>query len=97
MTKQWENKISLFNRYGSKVFLEHKENNIYYLRGDEEALMAIGVTFDGNLNNIRAIDPSGGPFLCIGYILGDKTVTNIEFIKDKGYKVTLKPLHNETH
>ena len=31
MTKEWENEIPLFNRYGSELYLEYKENNIYYL------------------------------------------------------------------
>ena len=88
--KQWENEIPLFNRYRSKVFLEHKENNIYYLRGDEEALMAIGVTFDGNLNNIRAIDPSGGPYISVGSeIIKGYIIESIESTKE-GFKIKFK-------
>ena len=80
----------MFNRYGSKVFLEHKENNIYYLRGDEEALMAIGVTFDGNLNNIRAIDPSGGPYISVGSeIIKGYIIESIESTKE-GFKIKFK-------
>lgn len=89
--KQWENKIPLFNRYGSKVFLEHKENNIYYLRGDEEALMAVGVTFDGNPDNITAVDPSGGPYISVGSeIIKEYVVESIEFIKGEGFKIKFK-------
>jgi len=90
MTKEWENEIPLFNRYGSKVFLEHKENNIYYLRGDEEALMAVGVTFHYNLNNITAIDPSGGPYISIGSkITEGYVVESIESTKE-GFKIKFK-------
>lgn len=90
MTKQWENEIPLFNRYGSKVYLEHKEGNIYYLRGDEDALMAVGVIFNGSPNNITAIDPSGGPYISVG----SKTtegyiVESIESTKE-GFKIKFK-------
>ena len=90
MTKQWENEIPLFNRYGSKVFLEHKENNIYYLRGDEEALMAVGVTFNGSPNNITAVDPSGGPYMSIGSeIIKGYVIESIESTKE-GFKIKFK-------
>lgn len=89
--KQWENEIPLFNRYGSKVFLEHKENNIYYLRGDEDALMAVGVTFDGNPDNITAVDPSGGPYISVGTeIIKGYIIESIEFIKGEGFKIKFK-------
>lgn len=89
MMKQWENEIPLFNRHGSKVFLEHKENNIYYLRGDEEALMAVGVT--GNPNNITAVDPSGGPYISVGSeIIKGYIIESIEFIKGEGFKIKFK-------
>ena len=90
MTKQWENEIPLFNRYGSKVFLEHKENNIYYLKGDEEALMAVGVTFNGSPNNITAVDPSGGPYMSIGSeIIKGYVIESIESTKE-GFKIKFK-------
>jgi hypothetical protein len=90
MTKQWKNEIPLFNRYGSKVFLEHKENNIYYLKGDEDALMAVGVTFNGNLNNITAVDPSGGPYISVGSeIIKGYIIESIESTKE-GFKIKFK-------
>ncbi len=90
MTKQWKNEIPLFNRYGSKVFLEHKENNIYYLKGDEDALMAVGVTFNGNLNNITAVDPSGGPYISVGSeIIKGYIIESIESTKE-GCKIKFK-------
>ena len=90
MTKQWENEIPLFNRYRSKVYLEHKEDNIYYLRGEEEALMAVGVTFDGNPNNIIAIDPSGGPYISVGLeIIKGYIIESIESTKE-GFKIKFK-------
>lgn len=90
MMKEWKKIIPLFNRDGNKVYLEQKENNIYYLRGDEEALMAVGVTFDGSPDNIKAVDPSGGPYISIG----SKTtegyeVESIESTKE-GFKIKFK-------
>ena len=90
MTKQWENEIPLFNRYRSKVYLEHKENNVYYLKGDEDALMAVGVMFKGNPNNIMAIDPSGGPYIIVGSeIIKDYIIESIESTKE-GFKIKFK-------
>lgn len=90
MMKQWKNKISLFNRYRSKVYLEHKEGNVYYLRGNKDALMAVGVTFDGNPNNITAIDPSGGPYISVGSeIIEGYIIESIEFTKE-GFKIKFK-------
>lgn len=90
MTKQWENKIPLFNRYGSEVCLEHKEDNIYYLRGEEDALMAVGVTFNGNPTNITAIDPSGGPYISVGSeIIKGYIIERIEHTKE-GFKIKFK-------
>lgn len=90
MTKKWVNRIPLFNRDGSKVFLEQKENNIYYLRGEEAALMAVGVTFDGNPNNITAIDPSGGPYISVGSeIIKGYIIESIESTKE-GFRIKFK-------
>jgi hypothetical protein len=90
MMEKWKKTIPLFNRYGSKVFLEHKEDNIYYLRGDEDALMAIGVTFNGNPNNITAIDPAGGPYISVGSeIIKGYVVESIESTKE-GFKIKFK-------
>lgn len=90
MTKQWENEIPLFNRYRSKVYLEHKEGNVYYLRGDEKALMAVGVTFNDNPNDITAVDPSGGPYISVGLeIIKDYIVESIESTKE-GFKIKFK-------
>ena len=90
MKNKWINKIHLFNRYGSKVFLEHKENNIYYLRGDEGALMAVGVTFNGNPNNIIAVDPAGVPYISVGSeIIKGYIIESIESTKE-GFKIKFK-------
>lgn len=92
------NRIDLPNRYREKVYLEQDDNGDWWFTGDDKSFAYHRVIFseDGS-RKIHAVDPSGGPYLCIGYVIDNKTVTNIEFIKDKGYKVTLKDLHDETH
>ena len=91
------NTIDLPNRYREHIYLEQDDNNDWWLAGDGSALYYHRVIYgENNDGKIRAVDPSGGPFLCIGYIVGDKTITNIEFIKGKGYKITLKNLRGET-
>ena len=84
------NEIPLFNRHGNKVYLEQKENNIYYLRGEKDALMAIGVTFDVSPNNIIAIDPSGGPYISVGLeIIKGYIIESIESTKE-GFRIKFK-------
>lgn len=88
--KKWKKVIPLLNRDGNRVYLEQKENNIYYLRGDKEALMAVGVTFDGSPNNIKVVDPSGGPYISIGSeITEGYVVESIESTKE-GFKIKFK-------
>lgn len=86
-------KIDLPNRYGDSVYLEQDKENNWWLVGDKSAFLSHRVIYSNDDHKIRAVDPSGGPFLCVGYIVNNKTVTNIEFIKGKGYKVTLEDLH----
>ena len=93
--------INLYNRYGDKVWLEHQKDKEWLLKfgaKNQSSYMRIiyDVQEDGT-HLIKAVDPSGGPFLCIGYVAEGKTVTKIEAIKDRGYVVTLEDLHkNET-
>lgn len=89
MKKKWKKVIPLSNRYEYKVFLEHKENNIYYLKGGKDALHAVVVT--GYPNNITAVDPSGGPYISIGTeIIEGYIVESIECNKEEGFKIKFK-------
>jgi hypothetical protein len=72
------------------VFLEHKEGNIYYLRGDEDALMAVGVAFNGSPNNITAIDPSGGPYMSVGSEIIEGYVVESIISTKEGFKIKFK-------
>ena len=84
-----KNRIDLFNRYGSKVFLEQEEGDVYYLRGDKSALMAIGVVSYPTSDNIIAIDPSGGPYIATGTEIEDRVVESITR-PEKGFKIKFK-------
>lgn len=90
MMEEWKKKIPLFNRYGYKLFLIQKENNIYYLVGEKEALMAIGVTFNGNPNNITAIDPAGGPYISVGSEIIEGYVVESIISTKEGFKIKFK-------
>ena len=87
-------KIDLPNRYGDSVYLEQDDSGDWWFNGNDNAFHYHRVIYEGDgSHKIKAVDPSGGPFLCVGYIIGDKTVTNIDFVKGKGYKVALDDLH----
>ena len=87
--------IQLPNRYGYDVHLEQIEGDQYLFDGDNNAFEYHRVIFEKSPDEIHAVDPSGGPYLSIGYVVGKQTVTKIVHEKGKGYIVTLKPLHNE--
>lgn len=58
------NKFLLKNRYGENYFLKQVGVELYKLVGNLD-YMRIIFTDDGK--EIYAVDPPGGPFLCIGY------------------------------
>lgn len=88
--------IKLPNRYGYNVFLKHIDGDNWLFNGDQDAFEYHRVIFTEDHNKPKAVDPSGGPYLSIGYVVdGDKTVTNITFEKGMGYIVELKPLHGD--
>lgn len=61
--------LKTHNRYNEDVRLEQIEGNKYKFICDDDY---IGATFAEDNKTITAIDPSGGPFLSIGYIVTDK-------------------------
>lgn len=65
--------IKLPNRYGLSVKLNYIGKNLWQLVLPENAIYRI----IGEPNNIYAIDPSGGPFISIGYKIDGKIVTSI--------------------
>lgn len=93
-------RIDLYNRYGDKVYLEQEDNGDWFFRGDGSAFDHHRVIFEEDNKTIHAVDPSGGPYLAIGTLLSDgtfkQTITSFDFIRGKGYKVTLCNTENET-
>ena len=75
--------IKLPNRYGLPILLEHIKDNDWELKIPPKNPYRI----IGNKGNIRAVDPSGGPFIAIGGKIENKIVVNIS---DNGLLITLK-------
>ena len=84
------NKIELYNRYHSDVYLEQIENNAWKLSGDDNALHWIRVGYSDKEDTIAFIDPSGGPFLSVGGKVEGKTISEIKHQKGLGFILTLK-------
>lgn len=69
------------NRYNENVELKQIKGKKYKFVSEDDYLR---LTFEEDNKTIHAVDPSDGPFLCIGYSLDDN------FIVDKIY-------HSLTH
>ena len=71
------------NRYGNEYHFEKLDDNTYTIKGELEYWRfggREGVEMD--LNNLGFVDPSGGPFISIGYEIEGHKVTNIASTKD---------------
>ena len=65
-------KIKLHNRYHSDIWLEHIENDLWYINSkSEEDLSYMRIIYNEDNKSIYAIDPSGGPFLSVGAKIDD--------------------------
>lgn len=55
--------IQLYNRYRNNIYLEQIDKNKWKLCGD---LNYCRIIFDDNeMTKIKAVDPDGGPFICV--------------------------------
>lgn len=79
--------IKLPNRYGLSILLEHIKDNDWKLSIPPKNPYRI----IGEENNIRAVDPPGGPFIAIGSKIENKIVVNIS---NDGLLITLKDEFN---
>lgn len=59
------------NRYREEVYLQQIKDTNYYSLVCPYTYRIIGE------NPIQAIDPSGGPFLSVGDLVGNKKIVNI--------------------
>lgn len=66
-------KISLPNRDGDNTYLEQIGNSDLWHLVTPYSYRLIGE------NPIKAIDPSGGPMLCVGSTIQNKKITDITF------------------
>lgn len=67
-------KINLFNRDGANLWLEPK---IWTLKVDDSHKYALEFMRLIGDKEIEAVDPSGGPFISVGDILGEYKVIKI--------------------
>ena len=86
-------KIKLFNRDGADLYLVPKDD-YYVLDGPDLYKSYFRIIYDGTdpyVGKVRAIDPPGGPYMSIGYSVGDnKKISKITFIKGEGTKIYLE-------
>lgn len=91
------NKIKLDNRDGVDLYLVPKDN-YYVLDGPDLYKTYLRIIYSGTSpedGQIGAIDPPGGPYMSIGYVLGDKKISKITFKAGEGTKIYLED--NETN
>lgn len=85
-------KIKLPNRDNFSVFFVKLNNENEYSLVIEEDI-TFRVISDNN--NIRAIDPSGGPFICVGYEVDDYVVEKIYRNEKNGMVFVLKEIDKD--
>ena len=86
-------KIKLHNRYHSDIWLEHIGNDLWYINSkSEEDLNYMRIIYNEDNKSIYAIDPSGGPFLSVGTIVGFEEKYIIDEIFPSGYIIKLKKI-----
>lgn len=83
---EYKKEIELPNRDKIGTRFVQIQDNEYKLEQDKE--LSWGIT--GDLNNIIAVDPCGGPYITEGYKCDDYIVDKIKY--DKGIKFILKKL-----
>jgi len=65
-------KIKLPNRYNANIWLEHIDADLWQLKStDPSELNYMRVGYEDDNKTIAFIDPSGGPFINIGYEIND--------------------------
>ena len=76
-------KIKLPNRYGYDV-------NLIKTTKDKHRLEFSGIyRIIGELNNIQAVDPDGGPYISINSLINNQKVEKIEEMPGLGVIITL--------
>ena len=83
--------IKLPNRYGDNVELHELEDNIYQLKTEFSYRVGFNTDEDFKNGNYIFVDPSGGPFISIGYKIGDKRVSSI-YKEGNSVRIKVEPI-----
>lgn len=81
-------KIQLKSRYNDIYSLTPINDDTYKFEGDA-GYMRVGYNGKIDSSEIKFIDPSGGPMLQVGDLVGNKKIEKIEIV-DTDYVITLK-------
>lgn len=75
------------NRYGDSYQFIQVDNNTYTIEGDLKYWRYGGREgqHSVDLNDLGYVDPSGGPFISLGFVIEGKKITKIKCIEDKIY------------
>lgn len=80
------------NRYGDQYWFEQLTENTYAIRGDLKYWRFGGKEGQEGVNELDLgfVDPSGGPFIALGYVIEGRSVEQISSLgQDLIFKVTL--------
>lgn len=80
--------FNLYNRYNEKVFLEQIKDNKFKLVYPKDNILRVIYSEDNK--TIMAIDPSGGPFLCVNYIIEENLKVSKIKQQNSDFIITLK-------
>lgn len=85
------NKIKLDNRYSANIWLEHIDKDLWELKSQKpEDLQYMRIIFEDDNKSVYAVDPSGGPFLSIGTIVGFEEKYIVKEIFKNGFILRLE-------
>ena len=85
------NKIKLDNRYNANIWLEHIDKDLWELKSQKpEDLQYMRIIFEDDNKSVYAVDPSGGPFLSIGTIVGFEDKYIVKEIFKNGFILRLE-------
>ena len=85
---KYPSSITLPNRYGLDIFLEHLQDGIYLLKGDLNFLSVIGMNEE--TKNVVAVDPSGGPFISVGFVPKNGLIVRKISFDNNNYLIELR-------
>lgn len=80
MKKQYNIRSDRYNY--THHFIESDDFPGYYVFRPQEAWMNNRIIFEGNPDNIKAVDTDGGPFITVGWKNDEIEVIEIKTIKD---------------